>query len=585
MELEDENPKKSCCSKTRCSAIVLVGLLVSIAVVCVVTFVSDDVREKVQYDTSKLEWWKKTPVYQIYPISFKDTDDNGKGDINGITQKLPYLSELGVKAVWISPFYDSPMNDNGYDIRNYTAMNDLFGTMDDFEHLLKEAKSKDIKVIIDFVPNHTSNESQWFIESENRTEGYEDFYVWVNGTEGTPPNNWKNNIGLSAWTWSNKRQQYYYHNYLAEQPDLNYRNPDVVAAMKEVLRFWLEKGVAGFRIDAVVHLFESESLQDQVEKDGQTVQNETVNLPELFSVIEVWKMLINDYSNPPRVMFSEATIVDKDIIRKYYDAGTIPFNFDLVKQVNTTCDGICLKDVIKDYTTILRSGDWPNFLTGSHDFSRVATRLGKEKARAMAMLLLTLPGTPVIYYGEEIGMTDVSYTFAETQDTFGSRLGEDGYLNATRDPERSPMQWTSAVNAGFTNVSATPWLHLSSDSAQVNVEAEKNNTGGLLQLYKDLIKLRNYPSFETSTLEFAVVTSDVLSYIRKANGWQMHLVVINLGSQEATNDFSRSPVFSTKGTIVVTTDSSFSVKQEVDLTNITIKPNQGVVIAVKYQKH
>ncbi|XP_033742787.1 maltase A3-like [Pecten maximus] len=575
MDVEDNNPKKSCCSKTRCSVIVLVSVLVSVAILCVVTFATD-IREKVQYDTSKLEWWKTSPVYQIYPMSFKDTNDDGKGDLNGITEKLSYLSVLGVKAIWISPFYESPMKDNGYDIINYTAIDPLFGTMDNFDHLLVKAKEKDIKVIIDFVPNHTSNQSQWFTDSESRVEGYEDFYVWVNGTGDTTPNNWTNTLGASAWAWSDIRQQYYYHNYLVEQPDLNYRNPAVIAAVKDVLRFWLDKGVAGFRVDAVVHLFESENLQEQ---------ETTVNLPEIFPVIEGWKKLLDTYSDPPRVMFSEATSVDKEIIRKYYDAGTIPFNFDLVKQVNRTCDGMCFRDVIKEYMETLRSDDWPNFLTGSHDFSRVATRLEKDKARAIAMLLLTLPGTPIIYYGEEIGMTDVPYTFTESHDTFGLRLGEDGYRNKTRDPERSPMQWTSATNAGFTNDSVHPWLHLSLESPKVNVEVQKTIASGILQLYKDLIKLREYPSFETSELEFALVAHDILSYVRHARGWQMHLVIINLSSQSATHDFSSGPVFSTKGTVAVTTDSSLSVKQEVDLTSVTVEANQGVVIAVKYQKH
>ncbi|XP_060077654.1 maltase 1-like [Ylistrum balloti] len=574
MDLFDDNPKKSCCSKTRCSVIVFVCLLVSVAVICVVTFTAD-VREKIQYDTSVLQWWKTTPVYQIYPMSFKDTDDDGKGDLNGITEELSYLSNLGVKAVWISPFYESPMMDNGYDISNHTAIDPIFGTMDDFDRLLEEANKKGIQVIVDFVPNHTSNESQWFIDSENRVKGYEDFYVWVNGTVGTPPNNWNNTLGMSAWTWSETRQQYYYHNYLKEQPDLNYRNPAVKAAVLDVMKFWLEKGVAGFRIDAIVHLFESEDLQDQV----------TVNLPEIFPVIKDWKKLLDAYSNPPRVMFSETTSVDSEIIKKYYDAGTIPFNFDLVKKVNRTCGGICMRDVISEYMTKLGSNDWPTFLTGSHDISRVATRLGNDKTRAMAMLLLTLPGTPIIYYGEEIGMADVRYTFDEGQDSFGLRLGKGGYENRTRDPERSPMQWTSALNAGFTNDSATPWLHLSPESPKVNVELQKANASGILQLYKNLIDIRKYPSFETSKLDFAEVTSDILSYIRSAAGWQMHLVIINLSSQSATHDFSSGPVFSTKGTVAVTTDNSSPVGQDVDLTSVTVEPFQGVIIAVNYQKH
>ncbi|OWF38499.1 maltase A1-like [Mizuhopecten yessoensis] len=579
------DPKEHCCSKTRCSVIVFAFLLVSVAVLCVVTF-TGDVRKRVQYDTSDLQWWKTTPVYQIYPRSFKDTNGDGDGDLNGITEKLSYLSYLGIKAVWISPFYKSPMKDSGYDISNYTEVDPRFGTMDDFDRLLEEAKKKDIKVIIDFVPNHTSNESEWFVDSENREEGYDDFYVWVNGTSGTPPNNWKNTIGNSAWTWSDKRQQYYYHNYLIEQPDLNYRNPNVISVIQDVMRFWLDKGVAGFRIDAVVHLFESENLHDQVEEDGKTIQNETVNLPEIFPVIQGWKKLLDTYSDPPRVMFSETTSVDKDIVKKYYDAGTIPFNFDLVKKVNRTCDGSCMRDVIKEYTKeTLRSDDWPNFLTGSHDFSRVATRLGENRARAMAMLLLTLPGTPVIYYGEEIGMTDVHYTFNESRDTFGLRLGKDGYLSKTRDPERSPMQWTSGVKAGFTNQSVTPWLHLSSEYATVNVQVLKANASGILQLYKNLIETRRHPSFETNTLEFAVVTSDILSYVRNAEGWQTHLVVINLGSKSVTHDFSSGPVFSTKGKVAITTDDSIQVGQDVDLSSVSVGSNQGIVVAVTYQEH
>ncbi|XP_033743449.1 alpha-glucosidase-like [Pecten maximus] len=555
---------------------------------------------KLQYDSSDLAWWKTAIVYQVYPRSFKDSDGDGVGDLRGITQKLDYLTDLGIGAIWISPFYTSPMRDFGYDISNYTEVDPMFGTMDDFNTLLKEAKEKGLKIIVDFVPNHTSNESMWFQESRKGPNNpYSDYYIWKdgailpNGSRG-PPNNWLSVFGGSAWKFDTKRGQYYYHAFLESQADLNYYNPQVLQELKSALRFWLDKGVSGFRLDALKFIFESENvtqnealLPNQYEWHENGPHNLTTSFPQICDVIKSWRSLLDEYTSidhEPKFMAEESYGLTTEVRNAHYKSGAMPFNFALV-EINSTCGGTCVMRLINKGLSSLADDAWPNFQVGNHDNGRVASRVGKTKSGAVTMLLLTLPGTPTSYYGDEIGMQDVFYAFNETRDPAGLHFGKEGYQGRSRDPERSPMQWSSDINAGFST--GTPWLHVHKDFTRTNVKMETADPNSLLNLYRTLAKLRKYPSFQNRKLDYAVTNDNVVSYIRVARGWTKYLVLINFGSTGSTDDYSKSPVDSTSGRIVAKTNnfnsSDIDIGHTISLTEVTLQPGQGLVVAVFYQ--
>ncbi|XP_069131362.1 alpha-glucosidase-like [Argopecten irradians] len=596
----DKEPKKGICRRTICSVIIAIVVVDCIAVICVVTFEDDDVRMKIQYDPSGLTWWKTAIIYQVYPRSFQDSDGDGIGDLKGITQRLDYLADLGIGAIWISPFYPSPMRDFGYDISNYTEVDPIFGTLDDFDTLLKEAKERDLKIIVDFVPNHTSNESMWFNESRKGPNNtYSDYYIWrdgvtlSNGSRG-PPNNWLSVFGGSAWKFDESRGQYYYHAFLESQADLNFYNPKVIEELENVIRFWLDRGVSGFRLDALKFIFETENttlnealLPNQYEWHDDGPHNLTTSFPQISDVIRGWRSVLDEYTaidHEPKFMAEESYGLTSEIRNSHYKAGAIPFNFALVS-MNSTCGGKCVRKLIYRGLDTLADDAWPNFQVGNHDNSRVASRVGKEKSGAVTMLLLTLPGTPTTYYGDEIGMEDVFYTFAETRDPAGLHFGEEGYVGRSRDPERSPMQWSDGINAGFSN--STPWLHVHNNSNRTNVKMQANDSDSLMNLYRTVAKLRKYPSFQNRNLDIAVTNDNIVSYVRVARGWTKYLVLINFGSTGSTDDYSKSPVDSTSGKIVAKTSnfksSDIQIGHTISLMEVTLRPGQGLVVAVKYQ--
>ncbi|XP_060085920.1 maltase A1-like [Ylistrum balloti] len=555
---------------------------------------------KLQYDASGLAWWKTSIIYQVYPRSFKDSDGDGVGDLRGITQKLDYLADLGIGAIWISPFFTSPMRDFGYDISNYTEVDSMFGTMEDFDTLLKEAKQRGLKIILDFVPNHTSNESVWFQESrKGPNNSYSDYYIWEdgvtlpNGSLG-PPNNWLSVFGGSAWEFDHARGQYYYHAFLKSQADLNFNDPNVKQEMKNVLRFWLDKGVSGFRLDALKFLFESENatlnevlLPNQYEWYEDDTHNLTTSFPQISDVIKDWRSLLDDYASrdkEPKFLAEESYALTTEMRNAHYKAGAMPFNFALL-DMNSTCGGLCVKQLINKGLYGLEDDAWPNFQVGNHDNSRVASRVGNMKSGAVTMLLLTLPGTPTCYYGDEIGMTDVFYSFKETQDPAGLNFGEDGYKNRSRDPERSPMQWSRTRNAGFST--GIPWLHVERNFTLTNVEEQAEDPNSMLNLFRSLAKIRQYPSFQNSKLHFAVTNDNIVSYVRMAKGWTKYLVMINFGSSGSTDDYSQDPVSSTSGKIVAKTNNFNSTDIEIghtiSLVDVTLQPGQGLVVKVFFQ--
>ncbi|KAJ8250646.1 hypothetical protein COCON_G00225680 [Conger conger] len=430
--------------------------------------------------SNQARWWQSSAVYQIYPRSFKDSDNDGVGDLKGIKEKLDHFDYLNIKAIWISPFYKSPMKDFGYDIEDFREIDPLFGTMKDFEDLLNAMHDKGLKLIMDFIPNHTSDKHKWFLLSQNRTSRYEDYYIWANCTPFAPPNNWVSVFGNSSWTYDEARGQCYLHQFLKEQPDLNFRNPLVRQEMKAIMQFWLDKGVDGFRMDAVKHMLEAAHLRNEPQVDPdmppEDVNSEfdlyhdyTTSQLGLHDILRNWRVEMDRYSREPgRYRFMVTESYDYEEIEKtmmYYGTETVkesdfPFNFYLI-DLPQQLSGEGAFSLVNRWMTNMPKGKWANWVVGNHDKPRIASSAGRAYTRVINMLLLTLPGTPTTYYGEEIGMENVNVT--EIQDPFGKFNP-----NASRDPQRSPMQWNAEPYAGFSRNET--WLPIHPDYATVNVE-------------------------------------------------------------------------------------------------------------------
>jgi alpha-glucosidase len=481
-------------------------------------------------------WWQTGIVYQVYPRSFMDGDGNGVGDLPGIESKLDYLKWLGVKAVWVSPCYRSPMKDFGYDVADYCDIDPLFGTMADLDRLLDEIHAREMKLIMDFVPNHTSDQHPWFIESRSsRDNPKRDWYIWKDARPGgEPPNNWLANFGGIAWTWDEHTQQYYYHAFLPEQPDLNWRNPEVQSAMMNILRFWLNKGVDGFRVDVMNHLIKDAEFRDNpanpMWKPGDHPYRRLIpayssDRPEVHDIVAMMRRTFDEYDQ--RVIIGEIYLPIQRLVAYYGqngDEAQLPFNFQLLSK---PWDARILAVTIDRYEAALPPGAWPNWVLGNHDRSRVASRVGPVQARVAAMLLHSLRGTPTMYQGDEIGMQNVQIPPDKVVDPPGVTLGEG------RDPERTPMQWDASPNAGFTTA-AEPWLPIAPDYALRNVAVERDDPGSILSLYKRLIELRQSErALTVGSYRPVPAEGDLLVYIREHEG-ERFLAALNLGRKRAT---------------------------------------------------
>jgi len=547
-------------------------------------------------------WWQTGVIYQVYPRSFQDTDGDGVGDLKGITVRLDYLKGLGVDAVWISPIYPSPMADFGYDVSDYTGVDPLFGTMEDFDALLAAAHAKGLRVILDFVPNHTSDQHPWFVESRSsRTNAKRDWYLWHDAAPAGDdwklaqtrlPNNWMSQFGGPAWTWDEGTQQFYLHSFLKEQPDLNWRNPDVRKAMYTAMRFWLDKGVDGFRMDVLWLLIKDIYFQSNppnpeyydAEHDVKRVLPVfNADQPETLEIVGEMRAMMAEYgptigdkgAGSSRVLIGEIYLPLDRLVR-YYGSGPqlsgadLPFNFALI-QTRWAADAIA--EVIKSYEGLLPAGAWPNYVLGNHDQPRLATRIGAQQARVAAMLLLTLRGTPTMYYGDELGMVDAVIASNEVRDP--AEKNEPG-KGRGRDPERSPMVWVSAANAGFTTPDAVPWLPLEQGWETENAAEQAGRKDSMLMLYRKLLALRRqHDTLHAGGIADVVAEGSVLSYRRVGFGDGESTdfqVVLNLGSEVAT-------VSCAKGTVVLTTllDGAGS---KVEGT-VTVEAGEGLLIAVE----
>jgi oligo-1,6-glucosidase/alpha-glucosidase len=486
---------------------------------------------------SERPWWERGVVYQIYPRSFQDTNGDGIGDLAGIAARLDYVASLGVDAIWLSPIFPSPMADFGYDVADYCGVEPIFGDLAAFDVLLEAVHARGLKLLLDFVPNHSSDQHPWFIESRSsRDSAKRDWYVWRDpAPDGGPPNNWISDFGGSSWEWDEATGQYYLHAFLKEQPDLNWRNPDLRAAMFDVMRFWLDRGVDGFRIDVIWHIGKHVDLLDNPPNPTWTPQvRDRDRLLQVNSTdhsdAHVWsaemRRLADSYGD--RVLIGEIFLPNDRHARWY---GTrelpqvhLPFNFQLIEN---DWNAASLRTVIAKYEASLPDFGWPNWVLGSHDAPRIAARIGEAQARVAAMLLLTLRGTPTLYQGDELGIGEVSIPPERMRDPQHHRQPA---LDIGRDRSRTPMPWSDAPFAGFSKTE--PWLPLNDDWQIRNVAAQDADAGSMLQLYRNLLALRReHDALNVGSFALTGAEEDVLSYLRAAGG-ATFLIVLNLGRQQ-----------------------------------------------------
>jgi alpha-glucosidase len=523
--------------------------------------------------SSGQEWWRHAVLYEVYPRSFQDSDGDGIGDIKGITSRLDYLHDLGIDAIWITPMYPSPGVDYGYDISDYTSIDPVYGTMDDFDNLVAEAKKRDIRIIMDYVINHTSDQHKWFLESRSsRDNPKRDWYIWRDGKgqtasdKGQAPNNWQSWFGHSAWQWDDKTRQYYYHYFYVQQPDLNWRNPEVHEAMMGVLDFWMKRGVAGFRIDAVSRLFEDPNLHDDPYLPGRNAYGDrniehryTDDLPQVHDVLKDVRRVVDKYPGNP-VLVTEADEPNVEALTKMYGNGDevqLPMDFQIadVNELSAPRFRALFTEIENN-----KAHGQPEYFFSNHDQPRQCDRYGdgvhnEQIAKLMAVLLLTTRGTPQMYYGEELGMTTTPP--ARIEDVHDP-IGKIGWPKEKgRDGERTPMQWDSSRSAGFTTA-AKPWLPVPTSASKNNVETERKDPDSIFNTYRRLLALRKTEPALRDGFQQSVNDNDpnVFAFLRRS-GDDAVLVALNMSGKSSTISFrladkgvrgtSLTPLYSSPG--------------------------------------
>lgn len=530
--------------------------------------------------TSSDTWWKHAVFYQIYPLSFADSDGDSYGDLPGVISRLDYLSDtLGVDAIWLSPFFKSPMRDWGYDVSDHTDVDPVFGRLGDAEELIARAHERGLRVIIDYVINHTSDQHPWFVESRSSLDSNKrDWYVWRDGRDGGPPNNWVSVFSGPAWSFDEATAQWYRHTYLSEQPDLNWRNPDVVEAMFDVARFWLDRGVDGFRVDAAHQM-----MKDPAERDNPPTPHDYprpykdmgeydafIHLydfghPDVHEIHRQLRKVTDSYQRDA-VTVGEIHIFDLPEWASYYgddfDELNMPFNFQLM---TADWDVASIRAIIESVLWHVPVGGWTNWTLGNHDEIRLASRVPEGHERLAALLLLTLRGTPFLYYGDELGMKQATIPSDQARDPWGSNVE---WLS--RDGARTPMQWDGGPNAGFAAEGTEPWLPVGPHHVTVNVAAELADPGSTLNLYRDLVRLRkeHRPLQIGSFLSHPASTEDVFAYRRESDA-ETVTVVLNFSEEERTIRAGRGEI------VFSTTDRT---RRGPSPEMVTLGPREGIVV-------
>jgi alpha-glucosidase len=515
------------------------------------------------------DWWKNAVFYEIYPRSFQDSNGDGIGDLKGITQRLDYLQQLGVDAIWLTPIYPSPQVDFGYDISDYKSIDPKYGTLADFDRLIAEANKRHIRVIMDMVMNHTSDKHKWFMQSRSSaTNPYRDWYVWRDGKgeteadKGAVPNNWQSVFGHSAWEWDEKTRQYYYHKFYIQQPDLNWNNPKVHDAFKDIVNFWLKRGVAGFRFDAITTLFEDPNWTDEDElkdKDGKQILNNygdvslanvrTDNLPGVHTVMAEMRATADKFKSEgfpgTRVFIGETYLPNiAELAKQYGTTGHPEFHLPMDTQVGfiNKMDAPTFRAKLTDVETKI-GGNTPLLIFDNHDNPRLDKRYGDgahdiDIQRVISTVLFTSRGASLFYYGDEIGM---STTPPSRKEDVKDPIGLTGWPKEKgRDGERTPMQWDSTMHAGFTSPTSQPWLPVPPSADSVNVEKQKTDPDSLLSWYQALIRLKktNASIARGDNIMLATQNTKVLSWMRRAPGVAPVIVAVNMTADPQTIDLT-----------------------------------------------
>lgn len=486
-------------------------------------------------------WWERGTIYQIYPRSFQDSGGDGIGDLKGVRQRLEYVQSLGVDAIWLSPIFPSPMADFGYDVADYCSIDPLFGDLAEFEALLADCHDRGLKVLLDFVPNHTSDQHPWFLESrQSRNNPKRDWYIWRDpAPDGGPPNNWTSDMGGSSWEFDPATGQYYLHAFLREQPDLNWRNPEVSDAMHDVLRFWFDRGVDGFRIDVLWHCYKAADFRDNplnpdfhpaLGEKLKVLQHHSAHQPDIHGLAGSFRKLADAFGE--RLLVGEICLPLPQLVEYYGPRDTpgvhLPFNFQLL---DAPWDAGVLTRLITDYEAALPDGGWPNWVMGSHDAARIAGRLGEDQARVAAMLLLTLRGTPTLYQGDELGIGWVDIPSERIRDP--QDLRQPG-LGLGRDHARTPFAWDTTAYAGFSQ--SEPWLPLHEDWRTRNAAAQQADPRSMLNLYRNLLALRRRrDALSIGEIVLLPAQGSVLCYERRHDDERL-FVMLNLSGDVGALD-------------------------------------------------
>jgi alpha-glucosidase len=501
------------------------------------------------------EWWREGVIYQVYPRSFQDSNGDGIGDLRGVIDRLDYLQWLGVDAIWLNPITVSPDADIGYDVADYRAVQPVYGDLPTVDQLIAAAAKRDIKVVLDIVPNHSSDRHPWFIDGRStRRSQHRDWYVWADPKpDGSPPNNWTSAFGGPAWTLDPRTGQYYLHNFLPEQPDLNWWNPAVRDAFDDIYRFWFDRGVAGFRIDVAHGIVKDRELRDnplatdtdtqQIREHGQrAVYN--MERPEVHDVLRRWRALADTY-DPPRILLGEVYVLDVRSMGRFYGEGDqlhLAFNFTYV---HARFEAPALAEVVAESELVIPPTGWPVWTLSNHDVSRVMSRWcggDERKVRCALLSLLTLRGTPVLYYGDELGLPDTPVPRDQLQDPMGKRHWPQ---RRGRDPERTPMHWSSAPGGGFTDAGVRPWLPIGDVRAR-NVADQRRDPSSTLNFVHDLIAIRRQRS-ELRNGAYRQLPSPPVAWVWQRGGDTT--IALNLSDHPL-----RIP--GVAGTIVISTDRS-----------------------------
>jgi alpha-glucosidase len=526
---------------------------------------------------SERPWWQRGAIYQLLVPSFLDTDGDGLGDLDGVTARLDYLEWLGVNALWLSPCYPSPLKELGYDVSDYRNIEPRFGSLQAFDRLLAEAHQRDLRVILDWVGNHTSAQHPWFRESRSsRSSARRNWYLWRDAQpDGSPPNNWVSVFGGSVWQWDAATSQYYMHTFLDSQPDLNWHEPAVRAAMLDALKFWLDRGVDGFRLDAAPLFFKDPEWRDNPPNpdykpgelpDSTQLPKHTRNQPGLHELFAELRALVDRYAGE-RVLLGEFYVPFKELASFYGEATPelhLPLNLSLTW---SKWDAETIARTVAEYQMAVADRGWPTTTLDTHDQQRIVARAGIEQARVATMLLLTQRGTPTLYYGDEIGMRGVHIPAEQAVDPQGRRTGRN------RDPTRTPMQWSADTHAGFSTVE--PWLPVGVDRETANVASQVRDAGSLLTLTRRLLELRGRePVLADGSYEPLEAGSGLVAY-RRSSRARCLLVALN---------FAHAPTKFTLGEDVagrVLLSTFLDRESEGVAGQVRLRADEGLVIAVE----